>query len=216
MATAIIAILLMFLVFAALPLVLCLIYKIFYDNHVNKSLQGEKPLKKWLSPIGLFVIIFAVEILLAVGAGSSASVRIEQVSAGEIDQTILNALDGGEASGFSLQDYSQGDFSCQVYKNTQDALLPAYVIRLSYTGDKDYGCWDTSISGSFGEFGFLGDFEDPEDRTTYFLLSNEAMEITGFTIISNVYEEDMDAYSTGNLGTIVTPDPEESISITVE
>ena len=224
MFTALIALFLLFLMLAALPFAVSLIYKVFYDRHLNRCLQEGKPVSKWLAPIGLFAILFALEIIVTIGGGliysispstSEASIRCEEVSAGEIDQTILNALDGEEAAGFSMQDYSTEAFTCQVYTNTQDALLPAYVIRLSYTGDKQVGCWDATLSGDFGESGFMGDFEDPDDKTLYFLISNEAMEAENFTFSCNLYEEDMDAYSTGNLGTIVTPDPQESFSINV-
>ena len=50
-----------------IPVVVALIYKGSYTNHLNQMMMGDVMGKKWISPFALGAIIFLVEVLILVG-----------------------------------------------------------------------------------------------------------------------------------------------------
>ena len=219
--------LLVLFAFIAVPLLATLIYKYFYDNDLNKSLQSELPVKKWFSPLSLFFILLILEFFLLLGImfisnHRSTSSTDESMEDGysyivetqeQMDRSLLHGMNGADVSGYKLEDQSRENITCQVYKNENDDLLPAYVVRICYTGEKNIGCWDVTAEVSDASLSSMGDFEEEQVIYIIFDSSCRGEEIN---LVCEMYEGSLDAYDTGDLGTYEMPEPDENISFCVK
>ena len=219
MFTAIVALCFLIFAFVALPLFITVIYKHFYDGHVNKGLQSQTPLKRWLAPLSLFILLVIVEFFLMIGVGMVYKVTNTNVSYGdwenditykcltqaEIEETLMAGMDGGPVDGFALKDASGTDYECQIYVNENEDLLPAYVVRIHYTGEKAMGCWD--VCTGFGDFDIAYMDDLPEDGILYLIYNSQAVQADALYLTLDLYEGSLESYDTGNLGTYEMPEP---------
>ena len=218
-----------FLVFAviAIPLFLIIIYKFFYDSHVNKSLQSEGKVKRWISPMSLFFLLVLLEFFICImlsvlykadhrsetGSYEESGFVYHVLTPDEIDRTLLASLKDGEGTGYEMEDRSKGDFTCKLYSNTEGALLPSYVICLTYTGKEEMNCFDMEVTADSTGSGFLGEFEAGDDKTLYIVISSGAVYNDHLSFRCNLYPESMDSYSTNNLGTYDMPESDTTFSV---
>ena len=138
---------------AVLTAIVTVIYVILYNRHINSG-KG----KKWISPLSVTLITFLVTSVLALGgitaAGFLAYKPTEQNYSVAIDMDCFEAFlpseefetseyttfNGGEVSGYKLEDKSKGDFECQLYTKTDSTLTdkPDYFVIVNYKGKKQH------------------------------------------------------------------------------
>ena len=138
--------------FIFLPIIIALIYKIFYNKHINSG-KG----RKWISPLSAGLISFIVLTIAAVAAVSAAFVSYKfsperylemdttkntsvTLTEEEFKNSAFTAFNGRGVSGYKLENKKTDDFDYQLYSkvNGGPVSMPDYVIIITYTGDKEY------------------------------------------------------------------------------
>ncbi len=164
-----------------IPVVVALIYKGSYNNHLNQMMTGDVMGKKWISPFALGAIIFLVEVLILVGSFGLFMVNTKTNSKTEIDASDnyswtwpegevpegeYREFDGDPVGGYDILNRDEGDFHYTVYKRTSpgEENDPEYAICINYTGDGDVKSYmaitqfaDNSGASGFGNNGTAGD-----------------------------------------------------------
>ena len=165
-----------------IPVVVALIYKGSYTNHLNQMMMGDVMGKKWISPFALGAIIFLVEVLILMGCfglfmvnhnSSNTQTEIDASDnyswtwpEGEVSDGKYREFDGDMVDGYYILERDDGDFHYTVYKNTSpgDENDPEYAICINYTGDGDVKSYmaitqfaDSSGASGFGNNGTAGD-----------------------------------------------------------
>ncbi len=164
-----------------IPVVVALIYKGSYNNHLNQMMTGDVMGKKWISPFALGAIIFLVEVLILVGSFGLFMVNTKTNSKTEIDASDnyswtwpegevpegeYREFDGDPVEGYDILNRDEGDFHYTVYKRTSpgEENDPEYAICINYTGDGDVKSYmaitqfaDNSGASGFGNNGTAAD-----------------------------------------------------------
>ena len=165
-----------------IPVVVALIYKGSYTNHLNQLMMGDVMGKKWISPFALGAIIFLVEVLILVGCfglfmvnhrSSNAQTEIDASDnyswtwpEGEVPEGEYREFDGDPVEGYDILNRDEGDFHYTVYKRSSpgEENDPEYAICINYTGDGDVKSYmaitqfaDNSGASGFGNNGTAGD-----------------------------------------------------------
>ena len=153
-----------------IPVIIALVYKCFYNRHINSGTN-----KKWISPFAVGIISFLVLTIAVVATVSVAfvSYKASPERAMEIDTTKNNsvtlteeefndsaftAFNGRGVSGYKLENKKQDDFDYQIYSKISGGpvSMPDYVMIITYTGEKEYRSafaenTITDKSGSFSQ-----------------------------------------------------------------
>ncbi len=164
-----------------IPVVVALIYKGSYNNHLNQMMTGDVMGKKWISPFALGAIIFLVEVLILVGSfglfmvNTNTNTKTEIDASdnyswtwpeGEVPEGEYREFDGDPVEGYDILNRDEGDFHYTVYKRTSpgEENDPEYAICINYTGDGDVKSYmattqfaDKSGASGFGNNGTAGD-----------------------------------------------------------
>ena len=136
----------------AIPVIAALIYKVFYNRHLNKQLESGVRGKSWISPFALGLIIFLAQVLIVIGLGMTYMTDTSRHSVIEYDSpddrsafytqeevanTPYASFRGGPVSGYWLKEETEGDFHYFIYENDDsvDNILPKYVVLVEYKGN---------------------------------------------------------------------------------
>ena len=197
-----------------IPVVVALIYKGSYTNHLNQMMMGDVMGKKWISPFALGAIIFMVN-----HRSSNAQTEIDASDnyswtwpEGEVPEGEYREFDGDPVEGYDILNRDEGDFHYTVYKRSSpgEENDPEYAICINYTGDGDVKSYmaitqfaDNSGASGFGNNGTAGDryigvidtqhiivrsiTEDPENGT-----ETEILDDYDFDVIYNFEVYDME------------------------
>ena len=164
-----------------IPVVVALIYKGSYTNHLNQMMAGDVRGKKWISPFALGAIIFLVEVLILVGCfglfmmntNSNTKTEIDASDnyswtwpEGEVPEGKYREFDGNMVDGYYILERDNGVFHYTVYKlpSPGGENDPEYAICIDYTGDGDVKSYmattqfaDKSGASGFGNTGTAAD-----------------------------------------------------------
>ena len=154
----IVPILLLLFVFASMvPLVIFIVYKIIYDNHMNKVLKSEggSTPRKWIAPWLLFVIVFMAQmILFSVGAVTLAAFSLynmdHQAETVTISDTPRMTIQTSDSVSFEVDDSYEkidegktDDVDYCLYKKVTTETGCKYILVVRYEAE---GGTETTIN----------------------------------------------------------------------
>lgn len=160
-------ILLMIIAAGLIPFCAAMIYKMFYNRHLNSALEVGEGAKgrRWLSPLAVGLLTLAAEVLaliicvmlFSVNAKSSyVEIDSTQNTSGTYTQEEVAGgpyavFDGREVKGYDLEKDRDGDFSYSLYtaKGKTGDMLPSYILAVEYKGEK-------KATDAYMETGFEG------------------------------------------------------------
>ena len=164
-----------------IPVVVALIYKGSYTNHLNQMMMGDVAGKKWISPFALGAIIFLIEVLILVGCFGLFMMRRDTHSQREIDASDnyswtwpegevpegeYRGFNGDPVDGYDILQRDEDAFHYTVYKRSAsgDESGPDYAICISYNGEGEVKSYLANVqfednTGSSG-FGNVGTADD--------------------------------------------------------
>ncbi len=164
-----------------IPVVVALIYKGSYTNHLNQMMMGDVMGKRWISPFALGAIIFLIEILILAGCftlfmvNNNPNSRTEIDASenyswtwpeGEVPEGEYREFNGDMVEGYYILERDDGRFHYTVYKRSapESDNGPEYAICINSTGDGKVGSYmattqfaDKSGASGFGNTGTAAD-----------------------------------------------------------
>ncbi len=150
-----------------IPFCAAMIYKMFYNRHLNSALEVGEGAKgrRWLSPLAVGLMTLAAEVLALIICVMLFSVNtksnyVEIDSTQNVSGTYTQeevaggpyaVFDGGEVKGYDLEKNKDGDFAYSLYtaKGKTGEMLPSYILVVEYKGDK-------KVTDAYCETGFEG------------------------------------------------------------
>ena len=138
-----------------IPFCAAMIYKMFYNRHLNSALEVGEGAKgrRWLSPLAVGLMTLAAEVLaliicLMLFNVNAKSNYIEIDSTKNVSGTYTQeevaggpyaVFDGREVKGYDLEKNKDGDFEYSLYTADGETgdMLPSYILVVEYKGDKN-------------------------------------------------------------------------------
>ena len=136
------------------------IYKVFYDKHTNKVLEGsETKKKKWIAPWGLALIVLGAQLLLVAGIMFPLSMLMVDHSVIEVSEECPVNLDLSDSVKFVIDDSNYHEVT-----RFSDEGITVTIYKQQRTDDNEY-------------YVFIGEIEKQsyEQLNAYFCLEKDCL-----------------------------------------